>query len=69
MSLRRGDHVDHPAVTCLRTPRLYVEAEPVQDVNADGELIGHTPDALRGWCPRRCASTRPRPARSPEPAH
>lgn len=58
MSLRRGDHVDHPAVTYLRTSRLYVEAEPVQDVNADGELIGHTPmlfevvpSALRVYAP------------------
>ncbi len=43
MSLRSGEHVDHPAVTCLRTSRLYVEAEPAQEVNADGELIGQTP--------------------------
>jgi len=43
MSLRSGHHVEHPAVTYLRTSRLFVEAEPVQDVNADGELIGHTP--------------------------
>lgn len=43
LSLRRGDHVEHPAVTSLHTPRLYVEAEPVQEVNADGELIGSTP--------------------------
>ncbi|MFL5350409.1 MAG: lipid kinase [Hyalangium sp.] len=43
LSLRRGNHVEHPAVTYLRTSRLYVEAEPVQEVNADGELIGRTP--------------------------
>jgi YegS/Rv2252/BmrU family lipid kinase len=43
LSLRRGEHVSHPAVTALRTPRLYVEAEPAQDINADGELIGRTP--------------------------
>lgn len=43
LSLRRGHHVEHPAVTSLRTSRLYVEAEPVQEVNADGELIGRTP--------------------------
>jgi diacylglycerol kinase (ATP) len=43
LSLRRGDHVEHPAVTYLRTSRLYVEAKPVQEVNADGELIGRTP--------------------------
>jgi diacylglycerol kinase (ATP) len=58
LSLRRGDHVEHPAVTYLRTSRLYVEAEPVQEVNADGELIGSTPmlfelapSALRVYAP------------------
>jgi YegS/Rv2252/BmrU family lipid kinase len=58
MSLRSGEHVDHPAVTCLRTSRLYVEAEPAQEVNADGELIGQTPmlfevapSALRVYAP------------------
>ena len=58
LSLRSGDHVDHPAVTYLRTSRLYVEAEPVQEVNADGELIGRTPmlfelvpSALRVYAP------------------
>jgi diacylglycerol kinase (ATP) len=43
LSLRRGEHAAHPAVTALRTARLEVEATPPQDVNADGELIGHTP--------------------------
>jgi YegS/Rv2252/BmrU family lipid kinase len=43
LSLRRGEHVSHPAVTVMRTARLYVDAEPAQDINADGELIGHTP--------------------------
>jgi len=58
MSLRSGQHVEHPAVTYLRTSRLYVEAEPVQEVNADGELIGRTPmlfelvpSALRVYAP------------------
>ncbi len=58
MSLRRGDHVEHPAVTYLRTSRLYVETEPVEEVNADGELIGRTPmlfelvpSALRVYAP------------------
>jgi diacylglycerol kinase (ATP) len=65
MSLRSGNHVEHPAVTSLRTSRLYVEAEPVQEVNADGELIGRTPmlfevvpAALRVYAPA------PRPAQS-----
>jgi YegS/Rv2252/BmrU family lipid kinase len=43
LSLRRGEHVSHPAVTAVRTSHLDVEAEPPQDINADGELIGHTP--------------------------
>jgi len=43
LSLRRGEHVSHPAVTSLRTARLYVDATPAQDINADGELIGQTP--------------------------
>ncbi|NMO17991.1 lipid kinase [Pyxidicoccus fallax] len=43
LSLRSGDHQEHPAVTSLRAARLFVEADPVQEVNADGELIGHTP--------------------------
>jgi len=43
LKLRRGEHVEHPHVTCLRTSRLFVETEPVQEVNADGELAGHTP--------------------------
>ncbi|WAM25778.1 lipid kinase [Myxococcus sp. NMCA1] len=43
LSLRSGEHVEHPAVTALRAARLYVEADPVQEVNADGELVGKTP--------------------------
>lgn len=43
LQLHSGEHVDHPAVVTLRTSRLYVEADPVQEVNVDGELAGHTP--------------------------
>jgi YegS/Rv2252/BmrU family lipid kinase len=43
LGLRSGEHVEHPAVITLRTSRLYVETDPVQEVNADGELAGHTP--------------------------
>ena len=43
LSLRTGEHVAHPAVTSLRAARLYVESDPVQEVNADGELVGPTP--------------------------
>jgi len=58
LSLRSGHHVEHPAVTYLRTSRLYLEADPLQEVNADGELIGQTPmrfevvpSALRVYAP------------------
>jgi diacylglycerol kinase (ATP) len=43
LSLRRGEHVSHPSVASVRSAHLYVDAEPPQDINADGELIGHTP--------------------------
>lgn len=43
LKLRSGEHVEHPHVTRLRTARLFVEAEPVQDLTADGEPSGHTP--------------------------
>jgi YegS/Rv2252/BmrU family lipid kinase len=60
LALRRGEHTAHPAVTALRATHLRVEAEPPQDVNADGELIGRTPvrfelapAALRVYAPER----------------
>jgi diacylglycerol kinase (ATP) len=43
LQLKRGDHVEHPQVVSLRTRGLELTAEPVQDVNADGELVGKTP--------------------------
>ena len=43
LSLRRGEHVSHPAVTSVHSTHLYVDAQPTQDINADGEIIGHTP--------------------------
>ncbi|MCP3139606.1 lipid kinase [Pyxidicoccus xibeiensis] len=58
LSLRSGEHEDHPAVTALLAARVYVEADPVQEVNADGELVGRTPmrfevapSALRVYAP------------------
>ncbi len=58
LMIRRGEHVEHPSVVTLRTSRLFVETEPVQDVNADGENVGHTPTlfelvpaALRVYAP------------------
>jgi diacylglycerol kinase (ATP) len=57
-ALRSGEHVEHPSVTAVSTSRLTVEADPPQDVNADGELIGQTPvrfevlpSALRVYAP------------------
>lgn len=59
LSLRRGEHGAHPAVTCVRTRQLFVDAQPPQDVTADGEFIGQTPvrfglasGALRVYAPR-----------------
>ncbi|WP_144370213.1 lipid kinase [Myxococcus stipitatus] len=43
LSTRTGDHVENPSVTSLHASRLYVEATPAREVNADGELIGRTP--------------------------
>ena len=59
LSLRRGEQGAHPAVTCVRTTRLFVDARPAQDITADGEFIGQTPvrlelasGALRVYAPR-----------------
>ncbi|WP_395810817.1 lipid kinase [Archangium minus] len=64
LSLRRGEHVAHPAVTAVRSAHLYVDAQPPQDINADGELIGHTPvrfelasAALRVYVPAPAPTT------------
>lgn len=43
LKLKKGEHVEHPQVVSLRTRGLELTAEPVQDVNADGELVGKTP--------------------------
>nr|WP_303626853.1 lipid kinase [Myxococcus sp. AM011] len=43
LAVRSGEHGENPAVTSLRAVRLYVEATPAQEVNADGELVGLTP--------------------------
>ncbi len=58
LKIRRGEHVEHPNVVALRTSRLFVETEPVQEVNADGEIAGRTPTlfelvpaALRVYAP------------------
>jgi diacylglycerol kinase (ATP) len=60
LQLKKGEHVEHPQVVSLRTRSLELTAEPVQDVNADGELVGKTPmrfevrrAALRVFAPAR----------------
>jgi diacylglycerol kinase (ATP) len=60
LTVRRGEHLAHPAVKAVSGPRIYVEATPPQDVNADGEMIGQTPvrftlapSALRVFAPAR----------------
>ncbi|XXF77415.1 lipid kinase [Myxococcaceae bacterium GXIMD 01537] len=50
LRLRRGEHVEHPSVISLRTSRLFVETDPLQDVSADGERVGRTP-TLFEWVP------------------
>lgn len=41
--LRKGRHLNHPAVTYVRARRVRVEADPPQEVDVDGELAGHSP--------------------------
>lgn len=43
LKLRSGEHVEHPGVSCTDTRRLVLEADPPQEINADGELVGQTP--------------------------
>jgi YegS/Rv2252/BmrU family lipid kinase len=43
MLLRRGRHVEHPAVLHLRARQLAIETDPPQDLDADGESAGTTP--------------------------
>lgn len=58
LTLKRGEHLAHPAVKAVSGPSMLVEATPPQDVNADGEMIGQTPvrfemlaSALRVFAP------------------
>ncbi len=41
--LRRGTHLEHPAVMHLRTPSLRLVTDPPQDVDLDGETWSQTP--------------------------
>lgn len=49
LRLRRGEHVEHPSVVSFTCRALEVQAEPAQDVNADGELVGKTPVRFEVW--------------------
>lgn len=42
-----GKHVNHPAVTMLRTQALTVDADPPQPLLIDGEVIGTTPATIK----------------------
>lgn len=41
--LKRGKHLEHPAVVHLTTTRVRLTAHPAQEVDVDGELLGETP--------------------------
>ena len=44
-----GGHLRDPAVFYLTATEVAVHTEPLQDVNADGELIGATPMTFSVW--------------------
>jgi diacylglycerol kinase (ATP) len=41
--LGRGRHLEHPAVEHFRAREVTLSTEPPQEVDVDGELLGHTP--------------------------
>ena len=43
----RGTHIPHPRIAELRTPGLEVCCDPPALVEADGEILGHTPATFR----------------------
>jgi diacylglycerol kinase (ATP) len=45
--LLRGRHLEHPRVFHARTGRVRVVTDPPLEIDADGELAGHTPAELR----------------------
>ncbi len=47
--VKRGDHLQDPAVLHLAAPELTLETEPAQEVNLDGELLGATPMTFSVW--------------------
>lgn len=42
----RGRHLSHPRLRCFTARSVSAEANPPIDVQADGEIIGHTPAQL-----------------------
>jgi YegS/Rv2252/BmrU family lipid kinase len=45
--LGRGRHLELPGLVYLRCAAVRVEAEPAQELDADGELAGRTPAVIR----------------------
>lgn len=43
MMVRRGRHVEHPAVRCLRARQVSLETEPALELDVDGEPLGTSP--------------------------
>jgi len=42
-SLSQGNHTGHPQVRYFTASTISIESDPVSEVAADGEIIGHTP--------------------------
>jgi YegS/Rv2252/BmrU family lipid kinase len=47
LRLLRGRHLDHPAVFHLRGRSAELRTDPPLEIDADGELVGHTPVRFR----------------------
>ena len=64
LSLRRGEHVSHPAVTSVHSAHLYVDAPSPRRTSTRTGNSSATPRCASSSPPRPCASTRPRPPRT-----
>lgn len=47
LRLARGRHLEHPAVFHARGERAEIRTDPPLEIDADGELVGHTPARFR----------------------
>jgi YegS/Rv2252/BmrU family lipid kinase len=47
LRLVRGRHLEHPAVFHARGVRAEIRTDPPLEIDADGELVGHTPARFR----------------------